>query len=79
MSEVLAMILVNSSDLLRLDLDGANILLPFLVTALEAVLPERELRLRPTNVHKTELRRAAINTLLAMLALPAHFQVAFRN
>ncbi len=73
-SEVLAMILVNSSDLLRLDLDGVNVLLPHLVTALEAVLPERELKLRPTNVHKTELRRAGINILVSMLALPAHFQ-----
>ena len=68
------MILVNSHDLLRLDLDGVNILLPHLVQALEAVLPERELKLRPTNVHKTELRRAGINILVSMLALPAHFQ-----
>ncbi len=74
-SEVLAMILVNSHDLLRLDLDGVNVLLPHLVSALEAVLPERELKLRPTNVHKTELRRAGINILVSMLALPAHFQV----
>ncbi len=68
------MILVNSSDLLRLDLEGVNVLLPHLVSALEAVLCERELKLRPTNVHKTELRRAGINVLISMLALPAHFQ-----
>jgi hypothetical protein len=73
-SEVLAMILVNSFDLLRLDLDGVHVLLPYLVTALEAVLPERELKLRPTSVPKNELRRAGINILVSMLALPSHFQ-----
>ena len=43
-NEVLAMILINSTDLLRLDLDGVHVLLPYLVTALEAVLPEREIK-----------------------------------
>ncbi len=75
MSEVLAMILVNSCDLMRLDLDGVTTLTPHLVKALEAVLTERELKLRPTNVTKTELRRAAINILVSMLALPTHFKV----
>ncbi|XP_059096422.1 ral GTPase-activating protein subunit beta-like isoform X2 [Tigriopus californicus] len=73
-SEVIAMILVNSNDLLRLDLDGVHVVLPYLITALESVLPERELKLRPTNVSKTELRRAGINILISMLALPSHFQ-----
>ena len=41
-SESLASILLNSSNLLRIDLDGVNVLTPFLVTALEAVLPEKE-------------------------------------
>ncbi len=72
--ETLAAILVNSGDLLRLDLEGVGVLLPFLVTALEAVLPERELKMRPGNVGKVELRRAAIDILTSMLALPAHFQ-----
>ena len=35
---------MNSSNLLRIDLDGVNVLAPFLVTALEAVLPEKEVR-----------------------------------
>ena len=69
------MILVNSCDLLRLDLDGVHVLLPHLVSALEAVLPEKELRLRPTTVQKNELRRAGINLLISMLALPSQFQV----
>ena len=73
-SEVVAMVLVNCCDLFQQDLDGAHVLLPYLVTALEAVLPERELRLRPMSVQKTELRRAGINLLLSMLPLPSHFQ-----
>ena len=73
-SEVLAMILVNSCDLLRLDLDGVAVLVPHLLPALESVLPERDLKMRPTNVTKTELRRAAIHVLVSMLALPAHFR-----
>ena len=44
MSESLASILLNSSNLLRIDLDGVNVLAPSLVTALEAVLPEKEVR-----------------------------------
>ena len=35
-SECLASILLNSPNLMRIDLDGANILAPVLVTALEA-------------------------------------------
>ena len=70
------MILINSTDLLRLDLDGVHVLLPYLVTALEAVLPEREIKVqRATSSHaKNELRRAGIKILVSMLALPSHFQ-----
>ena len=73
-NEVLAMLMVNSIDLLRLDLDGVHVLLPYLVTALEAILPERDLKVRPINVTKNELRRAGIKILVSMLALPSHFQ-----
>lgn len=70
------MLMVNSVDLLRLDLDGVHVLLPYLVTALEAILPvpEQVLKVRPTNVTKNELRRAGIKILVSMLALPSHFQ-----
>jgi len=72
-TEVLSLSLVNAQDLLRLDLEGVNVILPPLINALEAVLCEREVRLRPSNVHKNELRRAAVNILLSTLALPSHF------
>ena len=44
-SECLASVLLNSSNLMRIDLEGANLLAPYLVTALETVLPEREIRI----------------------------------
>ena len=72
-NEVLAMLMVNSIDLLRLDLDGVHVLLPYLVSALEAILPERDLKVRPNNITKNELRRAGIKILVSMLALPSHF------
>ncbi|XP_055299218.1 ral GTPase-activating protein subunit beta isoform X4 [Sitodiplosis mosellana] len=73
--ETLASILYNSSDLFRLDLDGIQVLLPSFISALELVLPEKELKLK-TNIviNKTELRRASIQILLTILALPLHFQ-----
>uniref|UniRef100_A0A182Q2H7 Ral GTPase-activating protein subunit alpha/beta N-terminal domain-containing protein n=1 Tax=Anopheles farauti TaxID=69004 RepID=A0A182Q2H7_9DIPT len=74
--ETLASILYNSSDLFRIDLEGIQVLLPSFIGALELILPEKDLKMRSHNVviNKTELRRAAINILLSMLALPLHFQ-----
>nr|XP_018899097.1 PREDICTED: ral GTPase-activating protein subunit beta isoform X2 [Bemisia tabaci] len=71
--ETLACALLNSSDLLRLDLDGVHLLVPFIIDALEIVLPEKELKIKST-ISKNELRRASINLLLSMLVLPLHFQ-----
>ncbi|XP_062705050.1 ral GTPase-activating protein subunit beta isoform X6 [Aedes albopictus] len=73
--ETLASILYNSSDLFRIDLEGIQVLLPSFIAALELILPEKELRMKSNViVNKTELRRAAINVLLSILALPLHFQ-----
>ncbi|XP_053677256.1 ral GTPase-activating protein subunit beta isoform X2 [Anopheles nili] len=74
--ETLASILYNSSDLFRIDLEGIQVLLPSFIGALELILPEKDLKMRTQNVfiNKTELRRAAINILLSILALPLHFQ-----
>ncbi|CAG2056843.1 unnamed protein product [Timema podura] len=73
-SETLASVLLNSADLFRLDLDGALVLVPHVIEALETVLPDKELKLRSPHVSKTELRRASIHLLLSMLVLPLHFQ-----
>lgn len=73
--ETLASILYNSADLFRLDLDGIQVLLPSFISALELVLAEKELKLKSNIViNKSELRRASIQILLTMLALPLHFQ-----
>ncbi|XP_066907486.1 ral GTPase-activating protein subunit beta isoform X3 [Halyomorpha halys] len=71
--EPLASILLNCSDLLRLDLDGIQIMVPHILEALERVLPDSDLLLKSTSVSMTELRRASIHLLLSMLALPLHF------
>lgn len=71
--ESMVSILVNSQNLFRLDLDGARVLVPAFVSALEIVLTDRDSKLS-LNVSKIELRRASINLLLSLLVLPLHFQ-----
>uniref|UniRef100_A0A1B6CX62 Rap-GAP domain-containing protein n=1 Tax=Clastoptera arizonana TaxID=38151 RepID=A0A1B6CX62_9HEMI len=73
-NECLAYILVNSADLLRLDLDGVQLLVPSIEEALEIVLPDKDLKLKSSSISKVELRRASIHLLLSMLVLPLHFQ-----
>lgn len=74
--ETMASVLYNSANLFRIDLDGIHVLLPAFVAALELVLSEKELRMKPPNVvlNKTELRRSSISILLSILVLPLHFQ-----
>ncbi|XP_017859536.1 PREDICTED: ral GTPase-activating protein subunit beta isoform X14 [Drosophila arizonae] len=73
--ETLASILLHSSDLFRLDLDGINVLLPGFIAALEIVLPDKDLKLKTQAVafSRTELRRSAINILLSIMVLPLHY------
>lgn len=71
--ETVIAILMNSSDLFRLDLDGVRILIPDYINALEIVLPDKNMKFA-TNVAKNELRKASIHLLLSMLVLPLHFQ-----
>lgn len=73
--ETLASILLNSADLFRLDLNGIQVLVPAVLSALEVVLPEKDLKLRSNVVSKPDLRRASIHLLISMLTLPLHFQV----
>lgn len=74
--ETLASILYNSADLFRLDLDGIQVLLPAFISALELVLPEKDLKFKMHSIifNKTELRRASIQILISILMLPLHFQ-----
>lgn len=72
-TETMVAILINSSDLFRLDLDGVRMLLPVFISALEIVLPEKDLKVN-ASISKVELRRACIHILLSILILPLHFQ-----
>ncbi|KAF8763641.1 Ral GTPase-activating protein subunit beta like protein [Argiope bruennichi] len=71
--QMLASILMNSSDLLRKDLDGVMVLLPDFLQALELVLPGEMKTRQSSFVGHAELRHSAIHLLLSMLPLPLHF------
>uniref|UniRef100_A0A8D0ASA5 Ral GTPase-activating protein subunit beta n=1 Tax=Sander lucioperca TaxID=283035 RepID=A0A8D0ASA5_SANLU len=70
---VLASIILNSSSLFCTDLKGINVVVPYFIAALETIVPDRELSKFKMYVNPTDLRRASINILLAMLSLPHHF------
>uniref|UniRef100_A0A3P8YCL0 Ral GTPase-activating protein subunit beta n=1 Tax=Esox lucius TaxID=8010 RepID=A0A3P8YCL0_ESOLU len=70
---VLASIILNSSSLFCTDLKGINVMVPYFISALENILPDRELSKFKTYVNPTELRRSSINILLSLLPLPHHF------
>ncbi|KAL2090574.1 hypothetical protein ACEWY4_012837 [Coilia grayii] len=70
---VLASIILNSSALFCTDLKGVNVVVPYFISALENILPDRELSKFKSYVNPTELRRASIHILLSMLPLPHHF------
>uniref|UniRef100_A0AAY4EUX0 Ral GTPase-activating protein subunit beta n=1 Tax=Denticeps clupeoides TaxID=299321 RepID=A0AAY4EUX0_9TELE len=70
---VLASIILNSSALFCSDLKGINVVVPYFISALENILPDRELSKFKSYVNPTELRRASIHILLSMLPLPRHF------
>lgn len=72
--ECMAAILINSANLFHLDLDGVRLLMPAFISALEVVLPDKDLKLKNSNVNKVELRKSCIQLLLSMLVLPLHFQ-----
>ncbi|KAJ8016428.1 hypothetical protein DPEC_G00007110 [Dallia pectoralis] len=70
---VLASIILNSSSLFCSDLKGVNVVVPYFISALETILPDRELSKFKPYINPTDLRRASIQILLAMLPLPLHF------
>ncbi|KAG7478385.1 hypothetical protein MATL_G00079760 [Megalops atlanticus] len=70
---VLASIILNSSALFCSDLKGINVVVPYFISALETILPDRELSKFKSYVNPTDLRRSSIHILLSMLPLPHHF------
>ncbi|XP_032898018.1 ral GTPase-activating protein subunit beta isoform X6 [Amblyraja radiata] len=70
---VVASIILNSPALFCSDLKGIDVLVPYFISALETILPDRELSKFKAYVNPTELRRASIHILLSMMPLPHHF------
>ncbi|XP_029470456.1 ral GTPase-activating protein subunit beta isoform X3 [Rhinatrema bivittatum] len=70
---VLASIILNSPPLFCCDLKGIDVMVPYFISALETILPDRELSKFKTYVNPTELRRSSIHILLSLLPLPHHF------
>ncbi|XP_075428041.1 ral GTPase-activating protein subunit beta isoform X4 [Ascaphus truei] len=70
---VLASIILNSPPLFCCDLKGINVVAPYFISALETILPDRELSKFKSYVNPTELRRSSIHILLSLLPLPHHF------
>ncbi|KAG8565218.1 hypothetical protein GDO81_012762 [Engystomops pustulosus] len=70
---VLASIILNSPPLFCCDLKGINVVVPYFISALEIILPDRELSKFKSYVNPTELRRSSIHILLSLLPLPHHF------
>ncbi|XP_072259767.1 ral GTPase-activating protein subunit beta isoform X6 [Pyxicephalus adspersus] len=70
---VLASIILNSAPLFCCDLKGINVVVPYFISALEIILPDRELSKFKSYVNPTELRRSSIHILLSLLPLPHHF------
>jgi len=75
LSDTIGMILVNSCDIFRANLEGVNIVLPEFVAALEGILSDKEIKTPLSCVTYTEVRRSAIQILLSILPLPNHFKV----
>ncbi|XP_056640565.1 ral GTPase-activating protein subunit beta isoform X3 [Diorhabda sublineata] len=71
--ECAAAVLLNSINLFHIDLDGVRILLPSFVSALEVILPEKDMKFN-NNINRIELRKSSIQILLSILVLPLHFQ-----
>ncbi|RWS11211.1 Ral GTPase-activating protein subunit beta-like protein [Dinothrombium tinctorium] len=67
---LLSSILMDSTKLFQLNLNGINILIPHFLRAMELVIFEKDSKSKFSIV---ELRRASISILLSMLSYPLHF------
>ncbi|XP_055878983.1 ral GTPase-activating protein subunit beta-like isoform X3 [Biomphalaria glabrata] len=73
--EVLSNILFNSCSLLRVDLSGVQLLLPYILKAIELVLSKTAPDFKLCEqIPYSELRKACIHLLISMLCLPLHFK-----
>eukprot|EP00111_Clytia_hemisphaerica_P021396 TCONS_00062972-protein len=70
--QVLGEILLNITDILRIDLHGVQVLIPNILQAIELILPSSDISLG-YDLSLVMLRRSCIHILLSMLCLPLHF------
>lgn len=73
-SQVLSSILMNGTQLFRLNLNGIDILIPDFLKAIELFVVEKEqnkFKLLACSI--TELRRACIKILVSLISYPLHF------
>ncbi|XP_056022408.1 ral GTPase-activating protein subunit beta-like isoform X3 [Ostrea edulis] len=78
--QVLASVLFNSCDILRVDLDGVQMLLPHILDAIQLVLNDLPNKYKSSETSSAiefknvDLQRSCINLLLSTLCLPLHFK-----
>lgn len=73
-SQILASILINGTQLFRLNLSGIDILIPNFLKAIELFVVEKEqTKFKFSSTTVTELRRACIKIILSLLTYPLHF------
>ncbi|KAI7867850.1 hypothetical protein BDF14DRAFT_1956776 [Spinellus fusiger] len=65
-------ILMNSTELFAIDLEGVRMLVPDFITAIKGVLPKYNLQCK-CYVSVDELRLAAIKVMSTVMSLPNHF------
>lgn len=73
-SQILSSILINGTQLFRLNLSGIDILIPDFLKAIELFVVEKEqtkFKFTPNSI--VELRRACIKIMLSLLTYPLHF------
>ncbi|XP_076100413.1 ral GTPase-activating protein subunit beta-like isoform X2 [Mytilus galloprovincialis] len=72
--QVLSSIIFNSCDLLRVNLDGVQLLVPYILTSIQLILSENSLPFKLNDDRTIELRRSCTHLLISMLCLPLHFK-----
>jgi len=71
--QVISSILLNSVDLLRIDLPGVTLLLPVILHAIEKIIPDRDLVTFKQFTNVTHIRRSCIHLLVSILPLTLQF------
>ncbi|RWS27777.1 Ral GTPase-activating protein subunit beta-like protein [Leptotrombidium deliense] len=66
--QCLSSIILNSTKLFQLNLNGINLLIPHFLKAMDTIIGERDAKYK-----NVDLRRSSISILLSLLSYPLHF------